>query len=219
MDNIFPIIGIFTSFLLYSSPFYSVIEFIKREEIKEENLVVINNFNPIPITLSLLNSRSWTKYALVIEDLLLLLANIPGLIISIASIIILLPKINKHKDIIIFQAVTIVGLSFQIILFTVLDILELSLKNLNLIYGILSNLCFLLMCISPLYTFRTVIKERDSSSLFLPIAITQSCNCTLWIFYGINQNNLYITLPNSIGLFLGIIQLFLISVFNKKCGL
>lgn len=219
MNNIFPIIGIFTSFLLYISPFYGLIKFLNKPDVKREVILEINKYNHLPITLALLNSNSWTKYALVIGDLLLLLGNISGLIISITSMIILLPKINKHKDVIVFQTITIVGLSFQIIFFTVLDIIELSIEDLNLIYGILCNLCFLLMCISPLYTFRAVIKERDSSSLFLPLAITQTTNCTLWIIYGIDQNNLYITLPNSIGLFLGLIQLFLILIFNKKCGL
>ena len=219
MNNIFPIIGIFTSLILYISPFYGVITFLNKLDVKREVILEINKFNPLPITLALLNSNIWTKYALVIDDILLLLANIPGLVISIISMSILLPKINKHKDIIVVQTITGVGLPVQIILFTILDIIELSLENINLIYGILSNLCFLLMCISPLYTFKTVIKKRDSSSLSLLLAIAQNCNCTLWIIYGINQNNLYITLPNSIGLFLGLIQLFLILIFNIKCGL
>lgn len=173
----------------------------------------------MPTSLSLLTTSIWSKYALEISDILLLLANIPGLLFSIISIVLLLPKINKHKDLVVFQAFSIFGISFQVVLFTILDIIKLSIEDLNLIYGILSNLFFLLMCISPLYTFKTVIKERDASSLFLPLAITQTSNCTLWIIYGINQNNLYITLPNSIGLFLGLIQLCLILIFNQKCGL
>lgn len=218
MNIIYPIIGIFTSLLLYVSPFYEVIRFTNKPEVNSEFVIEINKFNPLPIMLALLTTSIWSKYASMIDDLLLLLANIPGLLTSITSIIILLPKINKHKDLKICQIILIGGLLFQVILFTIFDNLDLSLEYINIVFGILSNLFFLSMCVSPLYTFRKVVKEKDSSSLFLPLALTQTSNCTLWIIYGVNQNNFFITIPNSIGLFLGTIQLFLILVFNKRCG-
>ena len=104
-------------------------------------------------------------------------------------------------------------------MYIILNIVNVNIDTLKLIYGIFAIIIFLLMCFSPLLTFKTIIKKKDSTSLYLPITMTQISNCTLWVIYGIYISDIFVLIPNLIGLLLGLIQLSLIILFNKKCNL
>jgi hypothetical protein len=52
----------------------------------------------------------------------------------------------------------------------------------------------------------TVISERSSASIHVPTMVMNWMNTSFWIAYGLARNNLVIVIPNSVGLFLGILQ-------------
>lgn len=69
------------------------------------------------------------------------------------------------------------------------------------------------MYASPLATIQQVIKTRSTASLPLPL-ITAGCLCSfLWSIYGILQSDPFVIFPNSISLFLGILQLSLFYIY------
>ena len=70
------------------------------------------------------------------------------------------------------------------ICFIVMDDSSESRFNANSIVGSLGCACGLCYYASPLSTMMTVIRTRDSSSLYLPLILTNLVNALMWVFYG-----------------------------------
>ena len=71
------------------------------------------------------------------------------------------------------------------------------------------------MFASPLAALKTVIKKKSAESIPLPLSVATTVNCFLWTVVGLlGMKDLNITIPNSVGLLLGLIQLGLIAVYK-----
>lgn len=80
--------------------------------------------------------------------------------------------------------------------------------------GNLSCAGSILYYFSPLSTIIEIIFKKDSSSLYLPLILTNQLNASMWSLYGIyalNDSSVYI--PNLIGLLFTIIQLLLCYIY------
>eukprot|EP00887_Chlorella_sp_A99_P007766 scaffold20.g7766.t1 len=80
-------------------------------------------------------------------------------------------------------------------------------------WGFTANAILLMYYAAPLSTILTVVRTRNSSSLFFPLAIMNSVNGTLWLIYGIARKDLFIAVPNGIGALLGLVLVGLIIIF------
>jgi solute carrier family 50 protein (sugar transporter) len=80
--------------------------------------------------------------------------------------------------------------------------------------GFLGNFVVFLLFASPLLTFSKVISTKDSSSINRPFAFCQVLNCATWCAYGLAISDVYIALPNFVGLLLGIAQVVLILMYR-----
>jgi uncharacterized protein with PQ loop repeat len=64
--------------------------------------------------------------------------------------------------------------------------------------------------LAPLSTLWQVIRQRDSSSLVLPLSVMVIINGSLWSTYGIVAlNDPFVWAPNVFGATLGVVQVFL----------
>jgi len=73
----------------------------------------------------------------------------------------------------------------------------------------------LAMFASPLAALQTVIKNKSAESIPLPLSIATTINCFLWTVVGVlDLKDMNITIPNSLGLMFGLIQLALIIIFR-----
>ena len=83
------------------------------------------------------------------------------------------------------------------------------------VLGICCNIIVIILFASPLSTIAKVVSTRSSASLNRPFMAVQVLNCALWFTYGLMIGDIYVWIPNAIGLLLGLIQLALICIFPK----
>lgn len=85
------------------------------------------------------------------------------------------------------------------------------------IVGITANLFTVCYYAAPCSNMLNVIKTKDASSLYLPMAIANLLNATSWIVYGIfGLGDPLVYGPNALGWILTFFQLILIFLYGSK---
>ncbi|KAJ3128179.1 hypothetical protein HK100_009335 [Physocladia obscura] len=84
------------------------------------------------------------------------------------------------------------------------------------ILGILANIVLVLFYGSPLSVCVKVIRERDSSSLSLPLALASALNGGLWTIYGFAMKDYYVGVPNLPGILFALVQIGLMAKYPRK---
>ena len=71
--------------------------------------------------------------------------------------------------------------------------------------------------IAPLTALRDVIKNKDSSSIYLPTVISNTMSCTMWAIYGVVAvHDPVVYAPNFVGFALQIVNASLLFLYPKK---
>jgi solute carrier family 50 protein (sugar transporter) len=71
---------------------------------------------------------------------------------------------------------------------------------------------------APLAGLKVVLRRRATSTLPLPLCIANALVSTEWFVYGLLKSDFYLIMPNGIGSFLAISQLFLFVILPRKPG-
>ncbi|KAG7389826.1 hypothetical protein PHYBOEH_007221 [Phytophthora boehmeriae] len=82
--------------------------------------------------------------------------------------------------------------------------------------GILSSLVNLALDASPLETIKEVIQTRDASTIPIVLSTTFLLNAAVWVAYAIADNNIFLLVPNAVGMILCSIQVILYRVYRPK---
>lgn len=81
--------------------------------------------------------------------------------------------------------------------------------------GLIASIVSILMFISPIDQIRDIIKYRTSHEVSPILYGMMIINCIFWVIYGLGINNMFITVPNAIGFFLGIATLIVIFKYRS----
>lgn len=85
------------------------------------------------------------------------------------------------------------------------------------ILGYTLVICVFMYYCAPMSTLYTVIKTRDSSSLYAPMIFINLINAMLWLFYGsFGVHDSFVAIPNGAGVILSIIQLCFVCIFKNS---
>lgn len=103
-----------------------------------------------------------------------------------------------------------------VIVFSLVSLLPISQNARELTVGIVVNLNLLFFYGAPLSTIFTVIKTRNSVSIHKWTLMTNTANGAFWGVYGLARLDPFIYVPNLLGVFLGVVQIFLILTFPRK---
>lgn len=86
----------------------------------------------------------------------------------------------------------------------------------NNLIGAFGCIFAMLYYTAPLTTVATIIKTKDSSSLYRPMLFVNLVNSSLWLFYGsVGVNDVMIWFPNVVGVTLTIFQITLTFLYGK----
>ena len=193
---------------LANSMFFSglpeVIE--KRKEGK------LGEFNPLPMPIILGNTVGWVAYSILTRDPFVAAANAPGLLLA-AWYVMTMCRLAEKGGVKKIESVTMLmagihtaaGLACAFLLPTRAAMISL--------YGIICNGILLAYYGAPLSTIGKVLKEKSSASIFFPTVLLNGLNALFWSAYAFAINDVYILIPNSIGLALSLIQTALCLTF------
>ena len=84
------------------------------------------------------------------------------------------------------------------------------------VFSITSCMLGILLFASPLIVIFEVISKRTTQGLDYNLTLMSTLCSGLWFAYGCLLNNVYIYLPNGIGLIFSLIQIFLFLLYNNN---
>lgn len=197
----FGVLGNITALVFSILPLYLIIDMWKTK-----------NTEKIPYFLfifSLLNCVFWMAYGIIENKWPIYVGNGIGTLTScfyLFNFLIYYFEETSKKILLIMMIVLCTFLLFFLLL---------SYKNEKVI-GIIACIMNTLMYISPLQKINEVFKYNDNSYIPIWISILIVVNCIFWVGYGILQNfNLYLIIPNGLGILVGIIQIIIWFRFKK----
>jgi uncharacterized protein with PQ loop repeat len=163
-------------------------------------------------------------YAIMLEDYYIFIANSPGVVCGtycvVSSLVIMEAAKSKSglQDINfrVLEIILLGGVTFFLILGMLIGITmsswEKSAKD--LVVALIANTACVMYYGAPCSSMYKVIVTKDSSSLFLPMIFVNFLNAILWSVYGyFALHDLFVVVPNSIGLFLSMLQLCLLAAY------
>ena len=84
------------------------------------------------------------------------------------------------------------------------------------IVGVAVNLNLVFFYGAPLSTIFTVLKERNSASIHIPLVVTSTANGLFWFAFGLAVQDFFIIVPNGLGAMLGLVEIFLCVTYPRK---
>ncbi|XP_055825445.1 bidirectional sugar transporter SWEET5-like [Solanum dulcamara] len=203
------IIGNVISFFLFLSPMPTFIKIWKAKTVMQ--------FKPDPYVVTALNCAVWVFYGMPFvhpDSLLVVTINGIGLFIELVYVIafFIYSEWPKRKKIVVFLVIEIILLG--ILVFVTLTFLH-GTKNRSMLVGILAVVMNIAMYASPLTVMRRVISTKSVKFMPFYLSLANFCNGGIWFAYAFLKFDVYILIPNGLGMLSGAIQLFLYARYYK----
>ena len=196
-----PVLGVFTSNLLALGPLSAVLACRESKRLGE--------LNPLMFPLLFGTCIGWVIYSTATLNPYLFAGNVGGVILSFFYLLSVYSLCNCEAT---KSRLEIISL-FLLALWCFVGFSAAMMDNKALgvhIIGLLGNIVVFLLFASPLLTFWKVISTGDSSSINRPFAYCQVLNCSTWVAYGLAISDVYIAVPNFVGVVFGLAQVVLI---------
>ncbi|XP_047321080.1 bidirectional sugar transporter N3-like [Impatiens glandulifera] len=205
---IFGILGNVVSVGVYLSPLFTFVEIYKKKSTMR--------FKVLPYVLALFSASVWLFYAILTTRAVLLLSiNIFGCVIETIYITIFIYYARrqiKRKTIKLVLCLN-VGV-FTAILLSTLFLVPSSFRG--TVVGWICVSLFVLVFAAPLSIAFEVVKTRSVEFMPFTLSFSLTISAIVWFVYGILLTDLLVSLPNVIGLLLGIVQMILYGIYRNK---
>ncbi|XP_078428291.1 bidirectional sugar transporter SWEET4-like [Wolffia australiana] len=204
------ILGNIISLALFLSPLPTFVTICRRK--------TVERFSAAPYLAALLNCLLWVLYGLPWvhpHSPLILTINGAGTAIELAYVILFLVHSEGHKRRRI-AAAFLAELLFVAAATAVVLNLPLDHHDRSLFVGCLCVVFGALMYAAPLSVMKLVIKTRSVEFLPLGLSVASFANGLCWTCYALIGFDLFIIIPNGVGVILAAVQLVLHAVFHKS---
>lgn len=172
--------------------------------------------------LALINAISWCMYAIMLEDYYIFIANSPGVVCGTYCVVSSLVIMGQYEDGFanfnyrVLENILLGGITFFLLLSMIIGITmgtwDKDIKD--IVVALIANTACVMYYGAPCSSMYKVIVSKDSSSLHLPMIFVNFLNAILWSVYGFFAlNDMFVVVPNSIGLALSVLQLCLIALY------
>ena len=202
-----PTIGTITANALYFAPLPSVIRAVRSGD--------LGDLNPLPWALMAPSNMLWLVYALSIRNPFIVASTMPGAVAAVGYTVYTLPLMSRDARRQVQATCTGTALGTMALWVWLAFSTAPPLARQAVLGNAAVGLCLVLFC-SPLSTIATVLAQRDSSSIYLPLALAQVANSGLWTAYGAALRNCFVWAPNLAGLVLGLATLAIKLAFRGR---
>ncbi|KAK7282092.1 hypothetical protein RIF29_10626 [Crotalaria pallida] len=173
-------------------------------------------FQAIPYVAALFSAMLWIFYAYVKTGATLLITiNAFGCVIEtiyLAIYITYCPKKVRMSTLRMILLVNFGGCCAIVLLTHLLAKGEGRVKLLGWICVVFSTSVFA----APLSIIRVVIRTKSVEFLPFPLSLLLTISAVMWLLYGVSLKDIYVTLPNIVGLTFGTIQMILYAMYRKN---
>ncbi|XP_042506495.1 bidirectional sugar transporter SWEET4-like isoform X1 [Macadamia integrifolia] len=204
------ILGNITSLILFLSPLPTFIQIWKKGSVEQ--------FSPAPYLATLLNCMIWLVYGLPLvhpHSMLLITINGSGCLIELTFVLLFLFYSDGRKR---FRVLVMLMLEFAFVASVAILVLTLShtISRRSLVVGSVCVFFGTLMYAAPLAVLKLVITTRSIEYMPFFLSLASFVNSICWTAYAVIRFDLFITIPNSLGILFGLVQLILYGKFYKS---
>ncbi|OMO54173.1 SWEET sugar transporter [Corchorus capsularis] len=172
-------------------------------------------FQSIPYVVALLSAALWVYYSsLKSNAFLLLIVNSIGCVVETIYIIVFIVFAPKKARILTVKLLLMFSLGG---LFLILLLTHFFSKgsNKNHIVGWFCVVSSAGVFAAPLSIMRLVIRTKSVEFMPFTLSFFLTLSAVMWLIYGLLLKDFFISLPNMMGVFLGMIQMVLYLVYKK----
>ncbi|KAJ0963105.1 hypothetical protein J5N97_028227 [Dioscorea zingiberensis] len=204
------ILGNVIALVLFLSPMPTFVRIWKNKSVEQ--------FSPVPYLATLLNCMMWVVYGLPIvhpKSMLVITINGTGTVIELIYILLFLIFSNGKQRLRVFmmllaEIIFVVGVALLVIA------LAHTYEKRSMIIGILCVFFGTMMYAAPLSVMRLVIQTKSVEFMPLFLSLASFFNGVCWTTYALIRFDLYITIPNSLGVMFAVGQLILHAMYYKS---
>lgn len=205
---VFGILGNIASFVCFLAPLPTFYRVCKKKSTE--------GFQSIPYVAALFSAMLWIFYAYVkTGETLLITINAFGCVIEtiyLAVFITYCPKKARMSTLRMIVLLNFGGFCMIVLLTHLLAKGENRVKLLGWICVVFATSVFA----APLSIIRVVIRTKSVEFLPFPLSLLLLISAIMWLLYGISLKDIYVTLPNIVGLTFGVIQIGLYAMYRNN---
>lgn len=195
---------------LFLSPVPTFVRICKKGSVEQ--------FSPVPYLATLLNCMFWVVYGLPVvhpHSTLVLTINGSGLVIELSYVLLFI--IYSHGS---NRLRVLVMLASEVAFVALVAVLVIAFAHTlalrAMIIGILCVLFGTMMYAAPLAVMKLVIQTKSVEFMPLFLSLASFFNGLCWTTYALIRFDLYITIPNALGVLFSIGQLVLHVMYYKS---
>jgi len=205
MINLLPIICSFFSGIMYISPWRRIQQIIREKTTAD--------LTPIPYFSMMTSAILWATYGIQSHNTSILLINSFGVICAAYYCNIFYKYSPPQKG--VKQLILVDSVFILCVLLYVFTIAPNDKSQVHL--GIIASAVTVIMFGSPLSAMATVLRDKSTDSMHLPLSICGTLCSFSWFLYGFMiLEDIFVWFPNMLGFFLSCSQLLLFIVFRKS---
>jgi uncharacterized protein with PQ loop repeat len=210
LNYVIPAFGDVISTLLYLSPLHEGYKILKTQKIGE--------FDLIPYIMMIFNNLVWSIYALGLPSPSQFFVIIPNFFGLVSAALVLswtshLASEQTRKRLQMIIAF-ITGVYIPLVYAIQVSCTPERRQNIFSVFTLIVQFCFLG---SPLANTMKIVRQKDASSIHLPLTVLMLTSCTLWALYGFVLMDKTVYAPNCISCAIVSLQIILKLIFpNKK---
>lgn len=206
---VFGLLGNAASFLCFLAPVPTFYRVCKKK--------TTEGFQSVPYIAALFSAMLWLFYASVkTGETLLITINAFGCVIEtiyLAIYITYCPKKARMSTLRLILLLNFGGFCVIVLLTHLLAKGEAArVKLLGWICVVFATSVFA----APLSIIRVVIRTKSVEFLPFPLSVLLTVSAVVWLLYGLTLKDIYVTLPNVVGLSFGIVQMVLYAMYRKN---
>ncbi|XP_009395814.2 bidirectional sugar transporter SWEET4 isoform X1 [Musa acuminata AAA Group] len=206
--TVFGILGNGTALVLFFSPAPTFRRIWKSGSVEQ--------FHATPYLATLLNCMFWILYGLPMvhpHSTLVLTINGSGLVIELTYVIIFLLYSERNQRLRVLLVLIIEILFVGAVAAIVLTIVHGYVRR-SLVVGVLCVIFGTLMYASPLSVMKQVIETKSVEFMPLFLSLASFFNGICWTIYALIRFDLFITIPNGLGVAFAVGQLILYMMYR-----
>ncbi|GAU26787.1 hypothetical protein TSUD_317850 [Trifolium subterraneum] len=205
----FGVLGNISSFVCFLAPLPTFRRVCKKKSTE--------GFQSIPYVAALFSAMLWLFYAYMkTGETLLITINAFGCVIEtiyLAIYVTYCPKKVRMSTLRMIVLMNFVGFGAIVVLTHVIfEKEDQRLKLLGWICVVFATSVFA----APLSIIRVVIRTRSVEFLPFPLSLLLLISAVMWLLYGLSLKDIYVTLPNVVGLTFGIVQITLYAMYRNS---
>ncbi|KAG6483370.1 bidirectional sugar transporter SWEET4-like [Zingiber officinale] len=205
------ILGNGIALALFLSPLPTFVRICKKRSVEE--------FSAVPYVATLLNCTMWLVYGLPAvhpHSTLVLTINGAGTAIELAYVLLFLVYARGGRQRARVAAMLAAEAAFVVaVALMVLTTLRTHERR-SMVVGVLCVVFGTMMYAAPLSVMKLVIQTKSVEYMPLSLSLASFFNGLCWTAYALIRFDLYITIPNALGVMFAVAQLVLYAVYYKS---